>query len=381
MRRVALALPVAALIATASPALADDACVKAPDAGQAEAVFAQISLKRGLGCYDVMAHPAAPFDGAPKALEKAEGEASAPARRRAIEALLDFVRTWSQTGIADAQLRRALQTAIAQAVAGLSASPGTAVSAPTAWKIEETVKNKVPELRSKALGDFDLSGPLRARCVTSAPAADCAGAIAEVEGLLRSHSLVEGSMTLAAIEAYADYADLFDKRAKMWDAYRTEARPQYLWEWLFNGAVYKDERPRDTAGNPLGPAYLPSGQVILFHPGVGLERFDRRGSGQTANNPTLYLEWIGFNRLHWDYEAGKLDGGLGVSLVSVYAPRQDGVGKWTRGVMFWSSNKYGLAVTRNGDGTSIMLSLELADLFRDKLNQLNDAVDKARSSK
>jgi len=84
--------------------------------------------------------------------------------------------------------------------------------------------------------------------------------------------------------------------------------------------------------------------------------------------------------LHWDYDAGKLRGGLGVSLVSVYAARQDAK-DWSHGIMFWVQNKYGLAMTRNGEGTSVMVSVDVGELFRDQLNQLNQSLRAGLPSK
>ena len=49
--------------------------------------------------------------------------------------------------------------------------------------------------------------------------------------------------------------------------------------------------------------------------------------------------------------------------------------------MFWVSNKYGLAVTRNSDGTSLMVSVDVGELFRDQLNQLNQALRAGLPSK
>jgi hypothetical protein len=45
------------------------------------------------------------------------------------------------------------------------------------------------------------------------------------------------------------------------------------------------------------------------------------------------------------------------------------------------SNKYGLAVTRNSQGTSVMVSMDLGELYRDKLNQLNTWMGSSLSSK
>jgi len=226
-------------------------------------------------------------------------------------------------------------------------------------------------------GAGDLAAPLGAKCPE---AATCAAGIADLEAMLRGHALVEVALVVARKEELSDIAELFSKRAGMWEAYRTEARPQYPWEWLLNGVLYRDDRPKDAANNPIGPASLPSAQVILLHPGVGLERFDIRNTDQSANNPTLYIEWLGYNRLHWDYDAGKLRGGLGVSLVSVYAARQDAK-DWSHGIMFWVQNKYGLAMTRNGEGTSVMVSVDVGELFRDQLNQLNQSLRAGLPSK
>ena len=350
---------------------AQDDCLKAPDANVASVVRTQIGLKRAKLCYDVKTHTPASLAGTVTLLEKADKEQALAERRRTITSLLEAMRQWAETGLGDATQRESLQRSLHEASTAVAAGElSKGIVDPTSWRIVERPKDRA--LLSNISGATDLALPIDAAC-TGADPKPCTAAVADLEAVLRSYALVEVALLVARREELTDFAELFAKRASMWDAYRTEARPQYPWEWLLNGVLYRDERRKDRNGNPIGPAALPKGQWIALHPGVGLERFDIRNTDQSANNPTLYIEWLGYNRLNWDYDVGKLRGGLGVSLVSVYAPRQDAK-DWSNGVMFWVANKYGLAVTRNTEGTSVMVSIDVGELFRDQLNQFNQAL-------
>lgn len=345
-------------------------CLKAPAPAAASAVRTQVTLKRAQFCYDLKRHTPAELKPAMELLDKADKEQRLPERRSTVVSLFDAMRQWTETGVSDSTARSALQRSLQEA--GTAVAQGERskpIVDPTGWRIVHRPKDDA--LTSNVSGNVDLMASIDAACTGAKDQAQpCNAAIAQLETLLRSHSLAEVALLVARKEELTDFADLFTKRAAMWDAYRTEARPQYPWEWLLNGALYKDDRPRYDNNNPIGPANLPKGQWIALHPGVGLERFDIRGTDQSANNATLYLEWLGYNRLDWDYDAGKLRGGVGVSLVSVYGSRQDAK-DWSHGVMFWVANKYGLAVTRNSEGTSLMVSVDVGELFRDQLNQWN----------
>jgi hypothetical protein len=359
----------AAGLVLAGQALAQVDCLKAPDPAAAPAVRLNINLKRAQQCYDVKAHTPPSLEPALKLLDKANQDQASAERKRTVAGLLHLVGEWTQSNVRDAALRDSLQVKLAEARAAISAGDiAKEVSNPTAWRIVERPRDGA--LVSSVSGAGDLAAPIGNRCPD---AQTCRPAIADVEAVLRSHALAEAGLVVLRKDELADFADLFAKRASMWDAYRTEARPQYPWEWLLNGVLYRDDRPTDAANNPIGPASVPKGQWIALHPGVGLERFDIRNTDNSATNPTLYIEWLGYNRLNWDYEAGKLRGGLGVSLVSVYASRQDAK-DWSHGVMFWVANKYGLAATRNSEGTSLMVSIDVGELFRDQLNQLNQRI-------
>jgi hypothetical protein len=360
---------------------AEDPCLQAPKAEPAEAVLAKINLRMSVqNCYDIKAHTPDQLKDVSKLLEKANGAEARADRKQLVAGLLEAMREWMVKGLSDATLRDELRGKVSEArVVLISAEASNDVVNPTSWRIVQRPSDSA--LTSKVFDKTDFTAPVRSKCTAQATNLnDCATAIADLEGVIRSHTVVESALLVVRKDELSDLADLFSKRANMWDAYRTEARPQYPWEWLLNSALYKDDRLKDQAGNPKGPANLPNGQTIFLHPGVGLERFNPKETNQSSDNPTLYVEWIGYNRLKWSYGEGKLLDGFGVSIVGVYAPRQD-VSHWSHGLMFWVSNKYGLAVTRNSQGTSVMVSMEVGELYRDKLNQVNTWMGSSLSSK
>jgi hypothetical protein len=362
-------LALAAALFQVLPGLAADIdCLKAPQVRAAKAVLNEILDKADAGCYGIKQAPQE-LKPVQQMLDKANVENEAAEKKRMAAALLQAVRDWTAGVLKDPVLRQELPSRLSAASAALTARDASNVLLkPVSWRVESSGGG----LASQALGKTDLAGPVQSRCpAQDADARACAAAIADLEAVMRGHTIAELTLQVARGDELLDLETLFVKRADMWKAYRTEARPQYPWEWLLNSAFYRDHRPTDENGNPKGLADLPNGQVIFLHPGVGLERFDMRGTAQSSNNATLYMEWIGYNRLKWSYDEGKLRDGLGVSFVSVYSPRQDAK-RWSRGVMLWVSSKYGIAMTRNSEGTSIMVSADLSELFRDKLNALND---------
>ena len=378
MRFVLAGLTLILALSCAAPAFAQD-CKTPVKAEKADEVLIEIGKRRGIRkCYDIAAHPEPSLADAAKMLDKAKNQAAPAERLQTVAGLLQWLREWMNDGIDEAPLRDELQRRVSDARVALSlAQVSNQAMQPSSWRIKEGANRSL----TSNVVPTDFSIYVRRSC-TEKPAwvKACESAIADLEATHRTHEAIEVALGIASADALADLTELFANRAKMWDAYRTEARPQYPWEWVLNGVLFKDDRPKDTSGNPRGPANLPGGQWILLHPGVGLERFDMRNTDQSASNPTLYIEWLGYNRLNWDYDAGKLRGGLGVSLVSVYSSRQDAK-DWSNGVMFWVSNKYGLAVTRNSDGTSLMVSVDVGELFRDQLNQLNQALRAGLPSK
>lgn len=361
---------------------AEDPCLRTPEPRAADDVLQELRIRRSdlMKCYDVGSHAPASLETLIKLLATANAAKTPADRRQALTSVLEELNNWMTTGLKDAALREKLRVKVSQARTALETIDvsNDVLNSPS-WTIVERPSDGA--ITSKVFDKDDFTTPIRVKCIAQAASPDgCRTAIVDIEGVLRSHNVVEVALRVLNKDAMAELADLFSKRNSMWTAYRTEARPQYPWEWLLNGALYRDDRPKDEAGNPRGPASLPKGQVILLHPGVGLEQFNVRGTDQSSSNPTLYMEWIGYNRLQWNYGDGTLRGGLGVSIVGVYAPRQD-ASDWSHGLMFWVSNKYGLAVTRNGGGTSIMISMDLGELYRDKLNQVNESLRSSLSSK
>jgi hypothetical protein len=351
----------------------DDPCLKAPPAASAPDLLRELAVRRAiLNCYDIGNHTPDTWQPVIGPLEAARQAQTGAERWQGITEALAKVEEVVAAEMHDATRRAFLAGKIDEA-RSRARNEGRDLTGnvleTTAWRVTESTPSGVAVLSSKVLPDTDFNAPIRKECRGAGAEAACAAAIGDYETTLRAHDAVEVALAVVHEEVRLLYQALFEARHNMWEAYRTQARPQYFWEWMANSPLIKDDRPRDENGNPLGPASLPKGQMILAHPGIGLERFEFKDGDQTQNNPTLFIEWIGYNRLRWDYGAGKLTGGVGVSVIGVFAPRDDS-SNWSNGIMFWVQNKYGLAVTRNGDGTSLMGSVDLAELFRDKMNEI-----------
>jgi hypothetical protein len=356
--------------------LAQNICLQAPSAAAADVVLQELRVRRTVAnCYDIQSHTPDAWKSVSQLLDTATLAKTSAEKSKALADLLTKLQEVVMTEVIDPTRRDQLTGKLSEVLSAIIENArreltGNVLST-TGWRVTEVTRNGTQVVKSEAFPDTDFNAPIRDGCSGALPTTTCEAAIEDFESTMRTHTAVEGTLGVLHEQDLTQFRELFETRHKMWEAYRTHARPQYPWEWVLNGVLYEDDRPKDVAGNPRGPASLPKGQLILLHPGVGLERFDHKNIDQTQNNPTLFIEWLGYNGLQWDYGTGKLSGGLGISLISTYAQRDD-ASDWSNGVMFWLQNKYGLAVTRNDSGSSIMLSVDLSELFRDKLNEIGE---------
>ncbi len=299
---------------------------------------------------------------------------------------LEQRRAWALAGVEAAlaqarQIGDTHQAVRSQLVSALEAAqeqlglavPPQGVTAPVRWQLQgrDGTVRTVPELRLEQTVEAACPGPP----AQPQPGSGCAMALAYAERVLRIVALVQRGMQFHADTVIEAYRDRYTVRDRMWEAYRDQALPQYPWEWGINSwrMSRADDRPRDAAGEPMGPMEIPDDQIIFLHPGVGLERLDVDGDDATTD-PTLYLEFIGYNRWQWDQRTGAMQGGLGVSLIGSVT-RRDDADDFSYGVMFHWRSTFRVAVTRTDDATGILLGVDLAEMFRDKLPVARDVVD------
>lgn len=296
-------------------------------------------------------------------------QASAEDLVAALQALAQRVESDSAS-YAPAEARVQALAALASAATSIAhgAPVGTVDSlSPPKWRVDQG--ETVPLVRA-----LKLTTTVNAACHDGhTPACDMA--VTGARNWLRLTVLAESVVTLAGAPALRERLALAEHRLAMWYAYRDEALPQYPWEWLVNSAYIgrHDDRERDEHHQPIGPRVPPGLQIILLHPGVGLEYRDTasNSSGKSKFQPAIYLEAAGFYKWSWDEETGAMLGGRGISAVVSYTKR-DTLTEVGYGLLFhWRKSAelkpFTLAVTKSGGDTSILLNVDLADYVKEKL--------------
>lgn len=264
--------------------------------------------------------------------------------------------------------KSARQTAVAMS-SGIAV--GEAQTATAVWKLNNGQVKAVPGLDLIKLLDTDCP------TIESAASPACQGAIERAKSWLRARQLVEVALTRYSAPAFAELSQRSKVRLAMWHAYRDDGLPQYPWEWLLNSARLDradksaNGRLRDTDDQPIGPMKTPTDQLVLLHPGVGLEyrgRSDQASTTGSATTPIVYLELIGRYRWSSDESTGAMLGGSGVSLVATYADRS-GDTDVGYGILFHTrrTKAYTFGITRSGHATSIIFNADVAEFFKDKL--------------
>ncbi len=262
---------------------------------------------------------------------------------------------------------------------------GQADASPLFWQIENGRVMAVPGL--------DIVSALNAACPSAASsgAAACKTAIDSAKAWFRAVQLVDTTLSIYSKPGIQELLTRSTNRLAMWHAYRDEGLPQFQWEWLVNSWRLNksdkgpDGRARDAAGQPIGPMKVPTDQIIVLHPGVGLEYRESPDEQPTSGNsvdshtaPIVYLELLGRYRWSWNETSGKMIGGSGVSIITTYADRDNDT-QVGYGLLFHSrfTKSYKLGITRSGDTTNLIFNIDLADFFKDKLSYWKDVEEEA----
>jgi hypothetical protein len=285
--------------------------------------------------------------------------------KRALQLLEAAVESLSPLEPVSARTEARTQLASAIAKVESSLAPGNPPLAPVEWDWSvATDLRAVPSLR--------LDGDLMAACAAGRNADDCKAGLSSANSWLRVAGLTRLTLDEYSKNYLVDQRELSARRLKMWHAYRDEGLPQFLWEYWINSAQMKHADKRQTGPdgkNPLGYEPIPTSQFIFLHPGASLEWRDAKQDTTDSNvKPALYVELFGVNRWSWDEKTGDMKGGKGISLVMSYANR-DGAKSTGYGLMFHSrlTKQFTLGITRAGDDTALLINVDLAEYFKQKM--------------
>lgn len=149
-------------------------------------------------------------------------------------------------------------------------------------------------------------------------------------------------------------------RDTKWNAYFNDALFQWWWEVGINGYRMKhsDLCKRGPDGMQKGFCEVPSSQLIVLHPDVGLQWVN--GARQSSDlKAAVIIEVFGRNSWRWS-QKGEIQGASGWSAIAAYSDL-DGISKWRYGLLYHGKSKYSFAVTAGNGKFGLLMNLALSD--------------------
>lgn len=201
--------------------------------------------------------------------------------------------------------------------------------------------------------------------------------------------LVRLANLMARLAAYLQSPSLADQYADAklaldrWEAYRTKAHHQYIWEVWVNGlAMGKDLCPVDAGtGMKMGFCKVPQSQWILLHPDAAL-RFSNSATKTSELKPALLVEIIGHYRWNWKTVGGspsaEMESRMGYSLAATYTSTGNEK-SWGFGPMVHMGDySFALTKARGGGRWSLVVNIPLADKIFTRKQEYVDALQKVK---
>lgn len=254
-----------------------------------------------------------------------------------------------------------------QSKAGWLATVGEAV--PTKWRRVSAGLGSVP------VGGREVDFLKSIGCTNNAP---CPAFLSQLD-------LVRLANLMARLAGYLQSPSLADQYADaklaiaQWEAYRSKAHHQYIWEVWVNGlAMGKDLCPEDAGtGMKMGFCKVPQSQWILMHPDAAL-RFSNSASESSELKPALLVEIVGHYRWTWKTINGRpsadMESRTGYSLAATYTSTGN-ENNWGFGPMVHMGD-YSFALTKapGGGRWSLVVNIPLADKIFSRKQEYIDAL-------
>ena len=246
------------------------------------------------------------------------------------------------------------------------ASPDIAAFRRDAWQIQPQMtlfELNVPG--EPTLPVVDVGAALDADCATPQSAL-CQNALKQGRELMLSWRLASRLATMASASTLRALAKQIGEKDALWDRYLYDSKPMMLFDFAFTDLM--EGRWGKSDQYPDGVPVPPRNQWFLLHPSFAVEYASAAADGQQMK-PVAYLEVAGVNR--WNDKDRWIDVPVlrwfsGAGLVVSYADRE-GIKDTGYGLVLTFENVYTIGFTRYGSENGIFLSLDLANLFRDKL--------------
>lgn len=229
-----------------------------------------------------------------------------------------------------------------------------------AW---EQVKMNLPEYKlGQYYSDIDVGAAMNDDCKVPTSSL-CEATISQGEKLMLDWGLASTLAFNASAENINAVAIQVATKNKLWDQYLYDSKPMLPFDFWITDIIEQPKENSYLQGVPE-PSVR---QWFLLHPSFGVEYASAATDGQQLK-PVLYLELFGLN--YWDKKRRFINTPIlnvlsGVSAIISYADRA-GLKDHGMGLLLTFDNVYTIGITRYGSETGISLSLDLANLYRDK---------------
>lgn len=308
--------------------------------------------------------------------DKAEQQANMKRMLEAWKEIGDALRTLSAESPASVDGKRSemkdIYTAMAErAVAAHEAlaaairedyAPDVVVFRRAGWQITPQLQllsfdapKKLPRVQVRAGLDADCAVP---------DGALCASALRTGKAMMLQWRLADTLAAVASQTTIDAAAEQVAAKEALWNKYLYDSKPMLPFDFMITDALTGGWSDNGDFGD--GFRAPPKTQYFVLHPAAAVEYVSGALDGQQMK-PVLYLEIFGANR--WNakdrIDMPVLNRWSGASLIVSYADRA-GLKDTGYGALFTFDNVYSIGITRYGAKSGVFLSLDLANLWRDK---------------
>lgn len=189
----------------------------------------------------------------------------------------------------------------------------------------------------------------------------CKTALRQGKALMQNWAKASVLATVVSSEVYLKVFQSVQEKDKLWNTYLYDSKPM----WPLDLMLTDKWNHKTKDGFPVPPKT----QYFFMHPSVSFEYAQSAADGQQLK-PVLFLELIGFNwwnikdRPHQNIPLLKYFSGA--SIIASYADRA-GIKDNGYGALLTFNNVYSIGISRYGKDTALSVSLDFANLFRERL--------------
>lgn len=238
-----------------------------------------------------------------------------------------------------------------------------------AWHEANMTLTLFPGLEGIQFGIVDVGAAADQDCQQPASAL-CRDALQQGKKLMLYWRLARDLAAVVSDESLKAVAAQVAQKEALWNRYLYDSKPMLPLDFWMTDLIQRSKDDPFSKGVPEPPTR----QWFLLHPSFGVEYASAAADGQELK-PILYLEVFGVNYWNKDrrpFNVPILNYFSGASLTVSYADRA-GLKDTGVGVLLTFDNVYSVGITQYGSETGISFSLDVANMFRDKLKPSYEA--------